>query len=464
MGRVAMLSVMLTACGGGGGGSSSTASATSAPTVSQQQIDAQMVSADASTLTSIDPATASDTDLAAFGNAVGSHSIVLLTEATHGDGNTFDLKTRLVKYLHEQKGFNVLFMESGMYDVVRMQQRLAAGGSSLSTQAPGRIYYMYSRTTAGQQVLQYVDSTLATATPLALWGHDIPMNGTDSTTSLLPNLQSFLSSRNSSLPASADWPGYLRVAQQAVALNGVTLNPADSTSFLNMSTLVVGELCASQPDTATDLLQSVGFWCRIAHGVQADYTHLWSATDARTPTDLRDITGAGNIQWLLNGRLQGQKAIVWLHALHGINGEPGTSSCAAAASQECGPGWTNVGTNLVNAYGAQVYITHITAGQGTFDTYNTVLPCGASGSGAVLPGLNSNMLEYYLAAGNNPMFMPYPTDSAGQSNIAGLSIFESEFQQSLPNSFGKGYQGLFFLPQLSPITTDCTDYPALAYP
>jgi erythromycin esterase len=453
---VPLVAVLCVACGGGGGGSASTPVAPTGPT------PAATVAANSTTIASVDPATADDSDLAAFGAAVGDRRIVLLTEATHGDGTTFELKARLVKYLHESKGFDVLFMESGMYDVARIQQRLAAGGDAISLQAPGRIFYMYSRTDAGQAVLKYVDSTLATAAPLALWGHDVPMDGLDSTQSLLPGLQAFLASRNSALPRSADWPGYLRVAQQGVALSSTPVASADSASFLAMSTQLAAELCG-EADAGGDLFQSAAFWCRLVKGVQADYTHLFSATDARAPTDLRDVTGAGNIEWLLDGRLAGQKAIVWLHALHGNNGVAGNPSCAAADSQECGPGWTNVGTELTKAYGDAVYIADVTAGSGVFDTYDTTSGCGAPTSGYALPTLDPAMLAYYLAPGGQIRFMTYPGDTAGRASIASLGVLEGEFQDVMPNTFGTGYQGLFFLPQLAPTVTNCAAYPVLPY-
>jgi erythromycin esterase len=454
-----LIATLCVACGGGGGGGGGGASAPVAPS---GPTPAATVAANSTTIASVDPATADDSDLAAFGAAVGDRRIVLLTEATHGDGATFELKTRLVKYLHENKGFDVLFMESGMYDVARIQQRLAAGGDAISVQAPGRIYYMYSRTDAGQAVLKYVDGTLATATPLALWGHDVPMDGLDSTQSLLPGLQAFLAARHSALPQSADWPGFLRVAQQGVALNSTPVASADSASFLAMSTQLATELCG-EADPGGDLLQSPAFWCRLAKGVQADYTHLFSATDARTPTDLRDVTGAGNIEWLLDGRLAGRKAIVWLHAVHGNNGLVGDPSCAAADSQECGPGWTNVGTALTQAYGDAVYIADVTAGSGVFDTYNTTSACGAPSSGYTLPALDATMLAYYLAPGGQVRFMAYPGDAAGRTSIASLGVLEGEFQDDRPNAFGTGYQGLFFLPQLAPTATDCAAYPVLPY-
>ncbi len=446
------------ACGGGGGSGGGTP-----PASPPNAAAVAAVSTYSSVLTAIDPATAGFDDLAAFGAAVGDRRVVLLTEPTHGDGATYLLKTRLVKYLHESKGFDVLFIESGMYDVTRMQQRLAAGGDSLSVQAPGRVFYMYSRTGAGQQVLKYVDATRATATPLALWGHDIPMAGADSRENLLPALRTFLDAQGSPLPQDADWPGWLRVATQNVALSAAPVTPADSASFLSLSPRLADALCA-QTDPGGDLLQSPAYWCRVVKGVQADYTHLWSATDSRTPTDLRDVTGAGNIEWALDGRLQGHKAIVWLHELHGDDGSAGNASCVAAQSQECGPGWTSVGTELVNHYGAQVYIAKVTAGSGVFDTYDVASACGAPSAGFPLPAPDAGMLEYYLATGGQPRFMAWPADAAGQAAIAPLGVLESEFALRLPSHFGSGYDGVFYLPALAPTTTDCTAYPVLDYP
>ena len=446
------------ACGGGGGGGGNPP-----PAPQPDAAVTAVVAADSTPLASIDPGTATDDDLAAFGAAVGERRIVLLTEATHGDGATFRLKARLVRYLHERKGFDVLFIESGLYDTVRIQQRLAAGGDSISVQAPGRIFYMYSRTDEGQLVLKYADATRATAAPLALWGHDVPMNGIDSTQSLLANLQAILAARGSPSLQSADWPGFLRVATPSVALQRPTLASADTDSFLAMSAQLTTELCG-QADVPGDLLQSPAFWCRMVQGIHADYTHLWSATDARTSTDLRDTVAGGNLQWLLDGRLAGRKAIVWLHAIHGNNGWPGFGNCALADSQECGPDFVNVGTALVRAYGDQVWIADITAGAGAYDTYNTTSACGAPGLGALLGSPGTTGLESYLAVGGQPRFMPWPADAAGRQALAPLSVDEDEFRPRMPSDFGSGYQGLFFLPSLAATRTDCAAYPVMAYP
>ena len=67
-------------------------------------------------LRTIDPADEDFADLRPIGRAVGDARIVLLGEGTHGDGGTFLAKSRLIKFLHQELGFDVLVFESGFHD------------------------------------------------------------------------------------------------------------------------------------------------------------------------------------------------------------------------------------------------------------------------------------------------------------------------------------------------------------
>jgi hypothetical protein len=68
------------------------------------------------TLHSIDPADEDFADLEPLRWAIGDARIVQLGEQSHQDGATFHAKARLIKFLHQKMGFDVLAVESGLYD------------------------------------------------------------------------------------------------------------------------------------------------------------------------------------------------------------------------------------------------------------------------------------------------------------------------------------------------------------
>jgi erythromycin esterase len=55
-------------------------------------------------------------DLAPLADFVGNRRIVLLGESGHGVAEFNHLKVRLVKYLHEELGFDVVAFESSFYE------------------------------------------------------------------------------------------------------------------------------------------------------------------------------------------------------------------------------------------------------------------------------------------------------------------------------------------------------------
>lgn len=403
---------------------------------------ARWVQAHSVRLDTIEPGGSAFGDLKAFGDAVGDRRLVILDEPTHGDGNVFKLKARLVEYLHREKGFDVLLIESGLFDGLRLNERRAADRLSHAALAPGRLYFMYSRTVDGRRVLDYVDRTQAGARPMALMGFDISMGGDASTRELLPMLAEVLAARGSSLPASADWAHYLAVAGAVVNLAPAP-RPAGAAiaAFQRVSDQAEAELCAAA-DTTTALRRSPGAWCRTVKSVRAGQERLWGAHD------LRDRTGAENAQWLMERHFAGRKVVLWMHSFHALRGQRFAPS---------GPSWVNVGTRLSQLYGHDLYIVHLTAGRGARDAYLT----GSPASAPRLPALRPDMLEHHLMQAGGARFMRYPAEAAGQAALARLGVFEDDFLPASPSRFGSGYDGLFFIPELVPVMPDPVAYPAI---
>lgn len=59
-------------------------------------------------------------DLAFLKNELQDKQLVMLGEQTHMYGNIFEMKARVVEYLHQELGFTTLAMESSMYDIWKM--------------------------------------------------------------------------------------------------------------------------------------------------------------------------------------------------------------------------------------------------------------------------------------------------------------------------------------------------------
>lgn len=77
-------------------------------------------------VTSVSPSDTNFSDLAPLKNVLKNAKIVMLGE-THGEGNVTSAKIRLIKYLHEQMGFDMLIFESGFYDFYRINDSIKNG-------------------------------------------------------------------------------------------------------------------------------------------------------------------------------------------------------------------------------------------------------------------------------------------------------------------------------------------------
>ena len=79
---------------------------------------------------SITPTDTDFRDLEFLKAEIGPARVVMLGEPSHGEGNVFEAKIRLLRFLREQMGFTTVAFESGFYDLHKAQQALEAGTSA----------------------------------------------------------------------------------------------------------------------------------------------------------------------------------------------------------------------------------------------------------------------------------------------------------------------------------------------
>lgn len=361
----------------------------------------------------------SDAQLQAFGAAVGQARVVALGEQTHGGREEFELRLRLLRYLHEHQGFEVLLLESGVFDIALLQVAMQRG-EKLEALAPGKVFYMYSKSDAGRGLLRYLDERQAGPRPLLLSGIDSQLSGELSQRELLPRLKARLGG------AEPDWPLFERLAAVLFTLERRAPPAAEQQRFDALAERLRGRLCAGKRGGEDGLL------CRSLAGLQAQAATLWRGDYQR------DHAMADNVLWQLQQLYPGKKAVIWGHIIHLGRGVKLDAQHRFAGDI--------VGEKL----GRDYYVLNTTALQGAFLEF-------ASGQVQPVPPAYPRSLEAALA--QNPaefIFLDAPRPM--RADLAGLPSRSMEFGYGLPTGGGAGlgrhWDGVFYIRELRPVTME----------
>ena len=98
-------------------------------------------------LRSLSPGDDDFSDLEPLARAIGSARIVQLGEQGHGAGAAFEARVRLIKFLHQRMGFDVVVWESGMFDLRAVNGALK-GGTDPNEAAQLGIFTIWSGSSA----------------------------------------------------------------------------------------------------------------------------------------------------------------------------------------------------------------------------------------------------------------------------------------------------------------------------
>lgn len=271
---------------------------------------------------SIEPEDDDFSDLEPLKKLLGEARIVQLGEQSHGDSATFHAKTRLIRFLHQEMGFDVIAFESGLYDCRKAWERFQAGADPQEAAEMG-IFGIWTRSDQVRPLLNYIAQTARTDRPLELCGFDCQFTGLASHTALVPDLQAFLNS----LP---DQPVYRENGAVVIqAIGRIRKAGSAPTAHEQQRALAAFETLrkalADAKSTAAQPAAELEFWRQFLKSTAAFAQIAWARSSDRSGLPLaeqfnpRDAQMGDNMIWLARERYPQRKIIVWgatMHLLH----------------------------------------------------------------------------------------------------------------------------------------------------
>lgn len=254
-----------------------------------------------SEITSINPKDTVYDDLRVIGEAIGESQIVFLGEQDHGDTKTIQAKIRLVKYLHEELGFNVLAFESDFYGL----------GMCPSVNRYENIYGVWRGCNEYDDLRHYLNNSSVSNNLIQVTGFDCRHHSDYSKQNLINDLDSIFQIANIPFAKSSYYIKFQKTLKH-VLLNeyDCEIDSSDQLYFINSFDTIQAQLELSNFD-------SNEFWIQEMKNLKQMVRNSITIDPNKSVfSNIRDRQMAENLLWLSNIKFKNEKIIVWAASFH----------------------------------------------------------------------------------------------------------------------------------------------------
>lgn len=262
-------------------------------------------------------------DLSFLADQVDGKRIVQLGESSHGSREFNQAKVRIIKYLHQELGYNVLAFESSLTGCHIINRDIAT--QTATTTMKGCIYSIW-HTSALLDLFEYIVASQGTDTPLKLAGFDNQFSGSrDTQAHYMAFFHTVVSSLDSGYWPQAElfiheffesWSNGTNCSISGNACEQFHDNLNSTLAGLETFTLYLRSyLEDTTAPIQTQSEQDLRFAVLSTYSMQAFLRQIAASSDI-DGVNIRDLAMSDNLTALAETTFPSEKLIVWAHNAH----------------------------------------------------------------------------------------------------------------------------------------------------